>query len=1034
MKSIYKLLFVLSIVLFVNGVVAQTIVTSKSYETDFEDPEELKNWELNRGPLGSECANKWYFGELGENGGETGLFVSKDGVSNKYAGKGVSVVALRTMILDKGKYELSFDWQAGGATEEGSRDGLYVCWVPVSDTIFVNSATNNNLQKFATKYALRFSGSERLLQRGWNSISTTFSSDGTPHYLVFLWNNGPMEYYPGGCVDNIYIMEDGLCDKPKNLTVNPKGYDVVLSWQGSAPAYDVRIYCHWLDKWYVYNGVTTPYLEVDSLEQGMKTYYIRSRCDNNTHSAWISKDAFLYFPDAHCVNYLGLTTKNCSYGFTSNPQKTAGVVDHGPKSIDSRHTLHYDHEELDARSNNRLKTVPDGALASVRLGNWNSGDQAECVTYDYKVDTVKGAVLLLNYAVVLQDPGHDFMDEQPRFSLEVLRKGVPLDTFGCGEAYFAAGFNTGDSTWHQFYDPNGGDIGGWWKDWTTVAINLRQYHGQNLLIKLTTYDCSLGGHYGYAYFTLGCSDGKIEGLSCGNSENNAFKGPDGFKYRWYLPDEPEKTLSTEQSFAVESSDTLTYFLDVIQPTNENCFYTLSASAVARWPRSYAEYSSSISNCQNVVKFQNLSYITNHNQITHKVEKTSETCESFLWDFGDGTTSTEENPTHIYAAGGTYRVTFSAGIANGACMDDTIFTVSLPMLSDYRDTIYATVCDGRSYMFKGERYFNTGIYSDTVKTQYGCDSIEVLNLYVASKYDSLIVDTICSHEEYYVDGERITKSGVYEVKSKTIYDCDSVIKYNILVNESLLLDFDSLVSVCGGDESVVLPYNKTSGAFGQCKATIDFGDSIYSVSADIESQPDAIVLPMPENTKPGYYNLNLDFGEKACGDSEKDIPMQILYPKNILAQRWGDVLAVKNEDYNGGYEFVAFQWYKNGQPIIGATSSICYIPEGLDLSAEYAVLLTRKVDNVSIMTCVAELIDASSVEDSRIVVFSTKEEVAVEVSANAKVKIWSLNGLLLDEVFIEEGYNVLGNIVQNGVCLLEFIFEDGHREIKQVIVK
>ena len=192
--------------------------------------------------------------------------------------------------------------------------------------------------------------------------------------------------------------------------------------------------------------------------------------------------------------------------------------------------------------------------------------------------------------------------------------------------------------------------------------------------------------------------------------------------------------------------------------------------------------------------------------------------------------------------------------------------------------------------------------------------------------------------------------------------------------------------------------------------------------------------MPENAKPGYYNLNLDFGEKACGDSEKDIPMQVLYPKDILAQRWGDVLAVKNEDYNGGYEFVAFQWYKNGQPIIGATSSICYIPEGLDLSAEYAVLLTRKVDNVSIMTCVAELVDASSAEDSRIVVFSAKEEVAVETTANAKVKIWSLHGLLLDEVFIEEGYNVLGDIVQNGVCLLEFIFEDGHREIKQVIVK
>lgn len=38
--------------------------------------------------------------------------------------------------------------------------------------------------------------------------------------------------------------------------------------------------------------------------------------------------------------------------------------------------------------------------------------------------------------------------------------------------------------------------------------------------------------------------------------------------------------------------------------------------------------------------------------------------SWLWDFGDGTTSTEQNPLHLYTAAGTYSVTLTVnGYAN-----------------------------------------------------------------------------------------------------------------------------------------------------------------------------------------------------------------------------------------------------------------------------------------------------------------------------------------------------------------------------------
>jgi hypothetical protein len=215
---------------------------------------------------------------------------------------------------------------------------------------------------------------------------------------------------------------------------------------------------------------------------------------------------------------------------------------------------------------------------------------------------------------------------------------------------------------------------------------------------------------------------------------------------------------------------------------------------------------------------------------------------------------------------------------------------------------------------------------------------------------------------------------------------------------------------------------------------------YISASEVIPQPDALVVPIPDSIVPGVYNLNLKFGKTSCGLEAVDLPIEVHYSKQVLAQRWNDVLAVKNEKYNhvwndndtSGYQFVAFQWYKNGQPIEGATSSILYEPDGLDLDAEYSVLLTRLPDNVSIMSCVADLKDLAADEHDKVVVFEKDKVMSVLAPKAANVRVWTSTGILVKSVDVQEGENLISTLGMSGVYILDFLFEDGTREIEQVV--
>lgn len=54
-----------------------------------------------------------------------------------------------------------------------------------------------------------------------------------------------------------------------------------------------------------------------------------------------------------------------------------------------------------------------------------------------------------------------------------------------------------------------------------------------------------------------------------------------------------------------------------------------------------------------------------NELEATFTNSSENVTSYSWNFGDGNTSSEENPTHNYEAAGIYTVVLTAKGANGS---------------------------------------------------------------------------------------------------------------------------------------------------------------------------------------------------------------------------------------------------------------------------------------------------------------------------------------------------------------------------------
>lgn len=504
-----------------------------------------------------------------------------------------------------------------------------------------------------------------------------------------------------------------------------------------------------------------------------------------------------------CIDYINI--------YSPNVHATFGDYDNPYRDYCSgwfRGEIIVDTNSYDYYTNSLLKQVPQGEKASVKLGNSSAGAEAESISYDYFVDTTQFDMLTLKYAVVLQNPDHT-LENQPRFTLEILdSSGVLIDST-CAFADFYA---SGDLGWNQNTYNNSTII---WKDWTTVGVDIAPYHGQDIKIRLTTYDCKEGGHFGYAYFTLNCDKKRIYLFNrCDAQDTVHLQAPLGFDYLWYMVGDTS-LLSTNYDILVPV-DNNEYRCLASFVGKPECNFTVSSHSISIVPKSEATFT--IDTCSSNVFLQSQSYValdTTYNVFTNHV------IDSVFWIFENGERISQDTLSRHYPNNGLYDIKLVSTLSDSYCID----TLTLPINIDFNLLLGIdapdTICQRDTMTLQGIFTSNavrenltflwntqetndsithiatqTADWSLTVTENESCRGTARKTVVVNPSYYDTIYASICDNQTYIDEMFNTDSAGTYTWYSQTELGCDSLTTLILTVNpthETLIFD-----TICFGE--------------------------------------------------------------------------------------------------------------------------------------------------------------------------------------------------------------------------------------------
>lgn len=1065
MNWIYKYILLFACVM--TSVVTQAQAQGIPYACGFEDDEDLSNWVMIH-RYSAHAQDQWVVGSAVRCEGKKSMYISADGTNAVYGSQpNIAVSYLTFKFPDSNtqqNYDISFDWKCSG---DSLNSKLYVMVCP--EQLLYDESANNyyDLNKIASSVSgilnrnvaaacepLGLSRAPFLFSsKEWQNVSLSNelrvspSRSRIPFAIVFIWvnNNTNQELQQTGiCIDNVQI-GSATIKKPQNVVVEPICEDssMLVSWESGASEFEVQYRTVGSSTWRRADGLTDG-VEGFTRTNGTQCSYILQRIKEGSYdvrvqakaagivSNWTYENLILvYCPENHCLNYLSFDSPDvvCTYGMTYNggkgtPFDNVGWIDFGPDSKESRHTLHVDPTEVDPRTDSSLHTVPQGALASVRLGNWDTGYEAEGITYSFVVDGQNQGILIIKYAVVLNKPNTSCGD--PGFKMVVLDENGDMIDESCGKADFTY-TSAAAAGWNETKD---GNIV--WKDWTTVGVNLQPYDGQKVSVQLTTEDCGGGGHFGYAYFTLDCANAKLETENCGNDAKIECFAPEGFGYKWF--NEAGEVVSTERTLSVDPSmQTYTCRVSFIEDTT--CYFEVSTISAPRFPVPQYTWEPIYEECLSKLKFKNTSHVmTKYTGSENHTQEPTTDCHWYFTRLSDGVTTESYNWAPVYTcpmAGDTIIVNYTTYIGvDNACDSSRVDTIVVPNIIPQHTEFHMVTCPEEPVQF-GNEWFNTDTTVVHLFPNFaGCDSTSTLHLKVHPTIeDTYRHDSICSDSSILINGVRYREPMDNQlIMLQSVNGCDSALYMTLTVNKLIKTEMIEDQYTCADDEELFIYFNILEGVYDSI--AIDFSTPLLRDTVIYEPNLSTIAIPMPVDVLPGYYTATLSFYQFCCGVHTEQYAITIRYRSSIVEQKWNDVLTLLSPNHNGGFTFTAFQWYKDGVAIPGETHSYLYQP--LDMNATYYVELTR-TDGVIVTTCpIQPTLHIDKTEFPTLV--QSGQQIPIRTPQAVTAWLYTITGQLYSTHMLPQGQVEIPAPTQPGVYVLKVVDNNGETIAKQIIVE
>ncbi|RYZ98444.1 MAG: PKD domain-containing protein [Sphingobacteriaceae bacterium] len=216
---------------------------------------------------------------------------------------------------------------------------------------------------------------------------------------------------------------------------------------------------------------------------------------------------------------------------------------------------------------------PYGGNTSVKLGNDITGSEAEGISYTFTIPQTEDTFsFTYYYAVVFEDPNHA-IDEQPRFFV------TAYDVVS-GEVINCASYNYVSNGSIPGFEVSPVNSSVLFKNWSPSSIQFASLAGRTVRLEFKTADCTLGGHFGYAYLDVGtgCSNILATAPYCIETNSLILNAPYGFQtYTWYN-ENYTAIVGNQQSITLSPPPVTagTFHVDVIPYPGYGCRDTVDA--------------------------------------------------------------------------------------------------------------------------------------------------------------------------------------------------------------------------------------------------------------------------------------------------------------------------------------------------------------------------------------------------------------------------------------------------------------------------